>query len=221
MYFYPTIIVDNFFKDPLKVREYALTLDYGKGTNFSGTRTKDIFNFNPFFADSVCKKTLMSSGLIFNNYAAQVHFHLTGEEFGDSGWPHVDFSVFSDTKFASVTYLNVSPKGLNSGTSVYRLSGFEDVRKSVSIMQTTFKTGEDNVEEKNKTINNYEETIRVGGIFNRMVAYDSRRPHCGNSYFGNTKDEQRLTLLIFFKEINLATPYGHSPIVCADILNDL
>jgi hypothetical protein len=219
MFFYPTIIIDDFLKDPLKVREYGLTLNYGKGNNFSGKRTDNLFNVNSYFSSSICNKILYSCGIPFIEYKAELHFHLTGQEFGESGWPHTDFDNLKDTKFACIIYLNIQPNGLDSGTSIFRVKNFKNIDETVPAMQTTFKTGQDNLEEKNSAIDNYEETVRVGGIFNRMVAYDSRRPHCGNGYFGDTTDSQRLTLLAFFKEIELSTPYRFTPIVYADMVS--
>lgn len=219
MYFFPTVVIDNFLKDPLKVRDYALGFEFGKGPNFSGIRTTNLFNVNEYFADSVCKKVLYSCGLPYVKYKAEAHFHLTGQEFGYSGWPHTDFDDFNDTKFACVLYLNITPKGLDSGTSIFRINRFNNISKTFKAMRETFETGEDNKEVKEEALSNYEETIRVGGIFNRLIAYDSRQYHCGNDYFGSLKEDQRLTLLIFFKKIEFDTPNGHPPIVCADMMS--
>jgi hypothetical protein len=219
MFFYPTVIIDDFLKDPLKVREYALTLDFTKGPNFSGTRTEFLHNSNYFFAHQICDKILMSCGIPYNNYKAEVHFHLTGEEFGNEGWPHTDFDYEDDTKFASIVYLNIEPSSLNSGTSIFRNKNFLSPDTVVRDMQTSFQTGVDNVSLKKELHDSYEETIRVGGIFNRMIAYDARRPHCGNGYFGRTKGEQRLTLLCFFKHIETSLPKNFTPIVYADMMS--
>lgn len=217
MYFYPTIVIDEFFKDPLKIREYALSLDYGPGSNFSGERTDNIFNFNPGFAESVCKKILMSCGIPFLKYKAELHFHLTGTEFGDHGWPHADFDHDDDTKFASVTYLNIEPEGLENGTSVFKVKNFANLSNNGHLMQESFTSRKDNYEERKKHFEHYEENIRVGGLFNRTIAYDSRRPHCGNNYFGTKKEDKRLTMLAFFKKIEVALPNGFTPIVYADM----
>ena len=46
----------------------------------------------------------------------------------------------------------------------------------------------------------FEETIRIGNIYNRMIAYSASESHCLN---GVPKNEERLTLLFF---INGLTP---------------
>ena len=41
---YPTLIVDNFFKDPIAVRDFALQLEYHTSSDgtYSGKRTKSL-----------------------------------------------------------------------------------------------------------------------------------------------------------------------------------
>lgn len=221
MYFFPTVVIDDFFKEPLKVRDYALTMEFGPRKNFSGTRTVDLFNVNPFFANNVCRKLLESSGIPVSQYKAEVHFHLTGKEFGAYGWPHMDYEKYDGSMFASVIYLTPISDGLNSGTSLFKIKNFQDTSNSAFDMQSSFTSGIDDVEKKEKYMSNFEETIRIGGSFNRAVSYDARRPHCGNGYFGETKEEQRLTMLVFFKEIITSLPRGHSPILYAEMMSEI
>lgn len=224
MYNFPTIVIDDFFKEPLYIRDYALSLDYYNGIQYSGTRSDNLFNINKHFAECVCNKLLMSCGIPATKFSAQVYFHLTGEEFGNHGWPHRDFDTFDtgDT-FASVTYLNPDVRGLNSGTSLYKLKDFsnlEFLNTTVNEMRETFKNG-DNLDKRKEFVNKFDETVRVGGAFNRTIAYDARKFHCGNEYFGTTKEDKRLTMLIFFKNIITTLPYSLTPIAYTDMLNTL
>lgn len=221
MYFFPTVVIDDFFKDPLAVREYALSLDYYPGKNYSGIRTNNLIEDNPWFANEVCMKLLASCGIPVREYKAEVNFHLTGKEFGESGWPHQDYEYYEGSIFASVTYLTPKLHGVDNGTSLYKIKKFEDTSNSWKDMQETFQTGEDTPDKKKKYLSNFEETVRIGGAFNRMTAYDARKPHCGNNYFGETKEDTRLTMLVFFKNLQISMPQGHTPILYADMMSNI
>lgn len=224
MYFFPTVVIDDFLKDPFYIRDYALSLEYFKGVTYSGTRTENLFLTNEYLANQLCKKILVSCGLIGNTYKATAFFHLTGEEFGDQGWPHRDFDSFDpndDTVFASVIYLSPDARGLKSGTSLFKYKTFENPYSYVKPMRESFASEKDNLIEKKACLKNYDETIRVGGAFNRVIAYDARKPHCGNEYFGSNKEEKRLTMIAFFTDITTNLPKSYTPITYADMMSDI
>jgi len=198
IYDYPTIVVDRFFKDPLEVRKLALGMKYEPSPEgiFSGKRTEPLhINYINFFRE-VCKKILNCYSIPFIDYTAMMHFHITGEEFGNTGWVHNDGGVL-----ASIVYLNIdSSNNINNGTSLYRIKNINK-NESSSILRRSFIEGKDYTEEKNKYNSDYEEVIRVGEVFNRLISYDSNHNHCGSGYYGNSVSNSRLTLLVFFQEI--------------------
>lgn len=221
MYYFPTIVIDDFFKEPLNIRDYALSMEYRSSSNFSGVRTANLFEVNRFFAKNVCDKLLKSCGIPASRYTAGVFFHLTGAEYGAHGWPHEDYENYNGSIFASVTYLNPSSVGLDHGTSLFKQKKFEDTLNSIQKMRDSFATGVEDTRAKEEYTLNFEETVRVGGSFNRTIAYDSRRPHCGNGYFGETKEDKRLTMVIFFDEILTNLPKGHTPIQYAEMMSKI
>ena len=221
MYFFPTITIDNFFKDPQEIRKFALAQEYFPAPqhNFSGKRTANLWETYPFLAEKISAKVLMSCGFQVERYICHAFFHLTGENFGDTGWAHEDFSSSDNplsVKFASIIYLNPDVSGLSGGTSIYKLKNFNyNVNGSVDVMRDSFKNNLDNKEARKNHNSNYEEEIRIGGAYNRLVCYDSRRPHSGFGYFGNSKEEQRLTCILFFN--NITFKRGCTPFVAADM----
>jgi hypothetical protein len=203
LYDYPSLIVDNFFKDPSRVRELALTLEYtpSKEGVYSGIRTESLHRTHPNFFRRVCEKILSCYSLPYRDYKATMHFHLTGEEFGNSGWVHIDGGSPGGAKLASIIYLNPGESGIKNGTSLYKLTNLDRNPNTYKTMRESFLAADSNEENRNIHNSNYEPTIIIGNNFNRMIAYDTNTPHAGSGYYGNNTESSRLTLLTFFGEI--------------------
>ena len=57
----PTSCVDDFYNDPHKVRDLALSLDYSnEDGNYPGVRSKSLHEIDPYFFDNFCKKIFCS-----------------------------------------------------------------------------------------------------------------------------------------------------------------
>ena len=68
-------------------------------------------------------------------------------------------------------------------------------------MKKSFITAADNKQVKLQHNQDYTPIVKIGNMFNRMIAYDAKNPHAGSSYYGNSKETERLTLLTFFEKI--------------------
>ena len=146
IYDYPTIVVDRFFKDPYEVRKLALEMKYEPSPEgiFSGKRTESLHINYPNFFREVCKKILNCYSIPLINYNASMHFHITGEEFGNTGWVHNDGGTL-----ASIVYLNVdSYNNINNGTSLYRVKNINK-DEGTPTLRKSFIEGKDYTEEKN------------------------------------------------------------------------
>ena len=219
LYDFPTIIVDRFFKDPQSVRDLGLSLEFKKSeiARFSGKRTDSLHLTHPTFFRDVCNKIFNCYSLPVADFDASLHFHITGEEFGQSGWVHTDNAPEAGPGFATLIYLG--PQDGEFGTTLYRLSNlnYDQNDKSVEILRQTFMTGVDCISEKEKYNSRYMETIKINNVFNRMISYDNRHPHAAAGYYGNTKNSMRLTLLAFFYQVK--TEYNNYPLKRADLLS--
>jgi hypothetical protein len=221
IYDYPTIIVDDFFKYPLDIREFALQFKYFPSDNgtYSGVRTESLHITHINFFRKVCNKILKCYSVPYLNYNATMHFHLTGEEVGDNGWVHTDAAGDQPPGIASIIYLNPQNNNINNGTTLYKISnpniGVEYVRE----MKSSFIAGEDKKDLRDKHNQDYLPTIKIGNMFNRMIGYDTRSPHAGASYFGTDIASLRLTLLIFFHAIQ--TTDNFTPIQRAEAFSDI
>lgn len=211
---YPVVVVDNFFDDPDKVRQLALSMDYTpdeRGT-YPAVRSEKLHINHPAFFDSVCRKILsLYYDLSYQgniNWKVNMSFQKVNKSF-KSGWIHMD----SPAVMSCIIYLNPNPAP-NSGTSIYRL------KKDVLVHDRSFNDAKEqaylgnipmeNVEEARLANNNqYDEVIKVHNSYNRLVAFDASVPHGALDFFGKDDEDTRLTLAVFFHELVVGTtPIG-------------
>ena len=204
----PTTIVDGFFDNPDKIRFYALNQKYSNDTEgrWPGVRTQDLSSVSPVVFHTICQKIL---SLFFTTkqpyfYEAQAFFQIVDKKF-ESGWVHKDTSLIT-----AIVYLTPDS---SSGTSLY-------VKKDIDYndddhLQDKFinyKKGIDKGSSRDINNQNYVETLNISGLYNRFVVFDSNNYHAAQDFFGDSKDESRLTLVVFFSSISgdLETPLQRS-----------
>lgn len=196
------IVIDNFYEDPIKVREFALSQKIDITGCFPGTRTApyvstDIKNKIQKIVGSYGKNCNMY--LDYNDEENEKNNNNNNGSFfintinSENAWIHND----SEMSYSCIIYLtpNVS---LSSGTSV--LTPLDDKIKQDR------KTGID----KTKWI----EIDRIGNKFNKMLIFDCQQYHVPNNYFGIDKEDGRLTQVIWFnfsktpeKSVERNSPY--------------
>ena len=189
-------VVDNFYKDPHAVREFALQQTYFPGEGAVGHRTRKQFMF-----DGV-KEAFESAMKI------KIPDH-TDDGFGwfDEGingrfqyCPAGTPSVFhcDSQKWAAVIYLTPDAPP-QSGTSFYRHKETKIFHNS----QINWEAGEGVKVFNQKTFldsSPYEMVDTVGNIFNRLVIFDGGLIHSGINYFGWDINSSRLFHIFFFNE---------------------
>ena len=198
----PTTIVDNFFETPTLIREYGLSLDFGKPPNgvCPGVRTQPLHAVDPNFHKFLGEKI---SSLFFslNNdqfmLDIESYFQLSNEKY-EEGWVHKDDESWS---IAGVVYLTPDPPN-NSGTSIYR-----EINKHVSLDQEIkyqFYNDQpidiDTVRnERDKNNSFFKKTLDIENVFNRLLVYNAQEYHKENKFFGTNNFDSRMTLLFFAK----------------------
>tara|TARA_Y100000015_G_scaffold42293_1_gene49586 strand:+ start:103 stop:747 length:645 start_codon:yes stop_codon:yes gene_type:complete len=206
---YPTMCIDNFFKNPQKVKEFALSLKYIDCDNgrWPGARTENLFFVNKEFHRHVGRKMLaalyptMYERLHYSS--GECYFQKVGKEFCNEGWIHCDDPV----DLTVIVYLSDHTK---CGTSIYDYNNLcPDHKKGDDkielYLNKDFKKEKKIVEKYNS---NFTETIRFNSKFNRMICFDSYAHHGVPSYVDEGIDEDRLTLVCFYKGINAPKFHG-------------
>lgn len=207
MHNFPVVIVDNFFKEPDKVREYALSLEYKKDedSRFPGARTDCISSIAPELYIETLKK-FFSIYYDFNyeevNWNASVQFQKTNRKF-DSGWIHSDADGTNRRSVSGIVYLN--PKApLNSGTSIYKLKDNVLIPSINADAKITHYKNDGEIEElkqlKEDEKQQFDETIRINNIYNRLVSFEAGQYHAAQDYFGEDSEE-RLIMIFFVSRV--------------------
>jgi len=202
----PLTVVDNFFDNPDAVRKWALSLDYEQqGQNrWPGLRTEYLHEIDENFFSQTCQKVLslfVSEDLLSKSvhYITRMHFQLIPANKYTGGWVHID----GKEVLTAIVYL--SPNGgLDNGTSLYKLKNnlvSFDSKHNLKKNYNSLGSEEEAEEARMKNNDQFVETARVGGIYNRLMVFDATEYHSVEDYnLGN--DEDRLTLIMFFEKVN-------------------
>lgn len=205
----PTTVYDNFLDDPDKVREWALKLEYAKEPNgrWPGKRTKPLHEITPAFFEMVSRKLFSQFFDLLNEqvrWQVTMCFQLIDNNYG-AGWVHSDADLQHIT---SILYLNPD-SDLNSGTSIYRekKSILQYVNQLDNKYYGNLGIGDPKeIEESRKRHNDqFEETIRINNVYNRLISFDSHLFHAAQDFSGYSK-EPRLTLVMFTNDLYCTTP---------------
>ena len=182
----PLVMFDHFYKDPDKIREYALSLDYVDDGHFPGTRTMPINELDQGLFEQMSMKFLSLitdvttgfSGTILTQF--QKIPPISNPKL-DRGLVHNDTGCFC----AGLVYLNPKPNP-NSGTSLYRLIP-DEFEENCSY------------EDHNAQ---FEPTVEIKNVYNRCVVYDAMEWHGHTSRY--QEGEDRLTQVFFVQTFGVA-----------------
>jgi hypothetical protein len=209
----PLTIVDNFYDDPYWLRELALkqeiikdkTMNYSG--NYPGYRSKSLFEIDSVFAHIFVKKIL---SLFFDvnkdvvNYDFKSFFQIIPERF-ENGWCHAD-----NYDIAGILYLTPdAPK--KCGTLLCeRVYSFDENLDS-SLRDKFYRDNKVDMnlyrKTRDKHNSQFETTVEISNVFNRLVVYDGKKWHRENYFFGTDKYNSRMTL-VFFSRLE---PKGCNP----------
>lgn len=183
------LIIDDFYSNPMEVREFALKQDFKVRGNYPGMRTESFLN-------EPLKKTLQN---IVYPFAGSIT-HWGGEYTGsfqytlstDRSWIHAD----STTDWAAVLYLTPNAP-ITAGTGIFK-------HKETGWMQFDYNNKDPKYLEQappghdSQDYTKWDMVDRFGNLFNRLIMYKADNYHVSLDYFGNTKENGRLFQVFFF-----------------------
>lgn len=187
------VILDNFYNDPLQVREMALKMDYEVKGNFPGARTKPVFNQSVY--DLIERTLEPNAGKITwwdrseNSYTGSFQYTTSRNR----SWIHAD----QTTTWAGVLYLTPDAP-LSGGTGLFRhkATGLEMAPRTADGKYDMELLAEVNKDSQDMT--KWEMTDFVGNKFNRLVMYRGDYFHTSMDYFGQNMYDGRLFQTFFF-----------------------
>ena len=185
------IVVDNFYADPMQIRQHALQQEFRVFGNFPGRRTVS-------FASSALKDKIqqyLSEKIVLfptpkdTDGQRDVYngsFQIATSR--DHTWFHTD----GGNNYAGVLFLTPDAP-VQSGTGFYRFwDGTTTLREQ--LRNGNSKSINDASQDKTK----WQKVDSVGNVFNRLVLFKSNRFHKSMKYFGNTLEDARLFQVFFF-----------------------
>lgn len=213
MIHFPATCVDNFYSNPDKIREWALSLDYHSATNgeWPGKRSDKLHRVDPVFFELFCKKLFSIyfdverndiNWIVHSQFQLIEPFDQDYNSMKNTGWVHYD----DDAVFGGLIYLtpNIDP---NCGTSIFKQK--EEIPEHLNgktVKQSFYKTGNDENYEDTLAKHNsvFDETIKFNNIYNRCISFDGQTAHKANSFHTN---EPRLTQVFFVDKIDITSKW--------------
>lgn len=192
------IVIDDFYANPIEVRNFALSQEFFLQGNFPGYRTKSFLN------DTI-KEALESVIYPFAGRITSWHdddeltstgaFQYTTED--HHSWLHTDGAV----QWAAVLYLTPhAPHSAGTGFYRHKRTGME------KFVYLTEKPTEKDMKHPYltdyKDMTKWELTDIVSNKFNRLILYDASMFHKSLDYFGKDKYSGRLFQVFFFDTEN-------------------
>jgi hypothetical protein len=200
---WPTICVDDFFNDPLSVKNFAHTLDFKKDIEgrWPGERTEPLHNINNnFFSHTTAKIMSVLFPMNYKNLnwkALQMFQRTDGNIYRNNGWVHTD-----PDEFTSIIYLSNHEK---CGTSLFKKTKITSKLINSEFKNDYYKNTEKIKTEEEKYLkeNNdqFEKTLTINSRFNRLIIFDSSNLHAAEKYGEEKINEDRLTLITFFTAV--------------------
>jgi hypothetical protein len=185
------LILDNFYNDPMGVREFALSQAFDVPGNYPGNRTR------PFYTDDVKdliqKMIFAQAGKItaFEEFKETTAFQYTTAK--DRSWIHAD----QTTMWAGVCYLTPdAPPSGGTGIFKHKPTGYTRVPRLADGSYNMEILTEINKDSQDMT--KWELMDRVANKFNRLVLYRGDLFHVSLDYFGRDINDGRLFQTFFF-----------------------
>jgi hypothetical protein len=180
---FPSLCVDGFYDDPFVVYEYAKQVRSlaQQSPVIPVARTKNLQFINPQFHHTFCRRML---SLYFSeepttNFKITTFFqymnNVEGEGTENCGGIHQDDS---HCVLAGVVYL-CPESNVKSGTSIFsnptnRTEGFSHALRQ--------SNPEEYRKQKAEFEADYIESLNVGNVFNRLIAFDAQQWHRANNF---------------------------------------
>jgi hypothetical protein len=185
-----SLTIDDFYANPMQVREFALKQEFKVRGNYPGQRTVSFLN------DPI-KQKLRDILYPFAGEITDWGGEYTGSfqytTAADRSWIHAD----STTDWAAVCYLTPDAP-VTAGTGIFR-------HKETGWMHFDYKRQNDPEYIKQappgdecQDYTKWEMVDRVGNVFNRLIMYRADNYHVSLDYFGKDLNDGRLFQVFFF-----------------------
>ena len=179
------MIIDDFYKNPDKIRNFALNQEYNVFGNYPGKRTKDFKeNYHKEMFEKLLGKEITYWPEKYNGC-----FQIVTKKDGNS-WIHRD-----NTEYSALIFLNPNPEISSGGTIMYR-------HKKTGLLKANNKDDEKILSNSSNIFSDWEEIDKIGNLYNRCFLIQGKYNHKSNKYFGENLYDGRLFQIFFFNTKN-------------------
>jgi len=202
-----TIVCKNdFFKNPDSILSLFDSQQYNKSVAFPGVRTNNLLestdldtkNFALFFVQKICDEVFPG----IHKLMIDVRFHINQvypDQTANHGWIHND-----ESELAGVVYMSKDEKSLDTGTSIFTKKTIENFKvgdfESRQEFNVSGEPTDQYIEDLKINHNSFVENLRVGNMYNRLIAYDATLYHRPNRYNLDC-NELRKSIVFFIRDI--------------------
>lgn len=200
---WPSICVDNFFEEPEKIKNFSKTLTFEEDSlgRWPGKRSNQLHIINQEFVAFVTKKImaiLYPINFVEMEWEVDQTFQkISRNIYKNKGWIHKD----NPSEFTAIIYLS---NHLKCGTSLFKAKEFSTTEINIEHKENFYKTKLNSDEENvylNENNNRFEKILTIDSRFNRLFLFDSNNFHAAENFNEENINEDRLTLITFFKNI--------------------
>lgn len=187
------IVVDNFYEEPDKVREYAMRQEFKANELYhKGNRTEK--SYIPSWAKAEFSRLLNMEVTAFVGATGVFQYCVAK----DNVVYHYDTQ-----EYAAMVYLTPDAP-LQTGTQTYRSKHTGLFTAATDADAARLGMSKEMIDQKSFNGNNFydrhnmELVDSVANVYNRCVIFNARALHAATSYFGDRKENARLFHLYFF-----------------------
>jgi hypothetical protein len=203
----PSIVIDNFFSDPWKVREKGLLYatqtqeaNSVKGGFLRGQRSENVKKLEPdlynYLIFKICRSYLGANFLAddIDNVECHSEFQLTDATWGN-GWVHSDSCLMT-----GILYLSPEPD-IDAGTSLFQggpgIESIHDNIKKESNKSVLLRNTDQYLKAQKENNDQFVKHLSIKNVFNRSFTFSGHTYHSADYFFGTTREKSRLTLVTF------------------------
>jgi len=198
----PTLIIDNFFKNPEKIIDICKSCSFTPDPNgqWPGVRSDSLDKINFDLFNLFHKKIF---ALIYPNFYEKIYFNagtffqkVDGKSRSNEGWVHDDLS-----QFTAILYLS---EHTDCGTSLWEPKTFgsqlhTEKKHKAYLNKISTKEEISFLKENNNLFN---KTLTIQSKFNRLLVFDSKIYHSADKFYDTKCNGDRTTLISFVDNVN-------------------
>ena len=189
------IVIDDFYKDPDQIRDYALSLTYQQPENHGAVGYRCEYGRKIEDGTKQLFEKLLHRTIPNGNNHGEWNYSTNG----CFQWCNAEVPIVyhcDSQKYAAIIYLTPDAPP-NCGTSFFRHKKYK-IRNSEIFSKSDWYQSDLNYKEPHLDKTQWEAVDNIGNVYNRLVIFDAQYIHAVTEYFGEDINNSRLFQLFFF-----------------------